>query len=783
MNDQLTNEFDAGAQLLSGLESGANSWTRIDALPDLRGHKLVALDTETKDEGIQAEQGSGWATKRGCICGISAAWREGNEVRSFYAPIAHPGSDNFPKERVFAWLRDLFASSTRLIFHNSGYDLGWMQTDAGIVVPPAARIEDTGALATMIDENRLDGYSLDALCRWRGIPGKDEALLREAIDALLGVKTGKRRNPPQSFIWQLPAHRVGPYAEQDAISTLLLHENLDALLDEEKTREAYRLEVEMVPLAIEMRRRGIRVDAARAECNYDLLLQKRDTELAQLSDKLGRLVAVDEIKSNDWLAKTCDQLGIPYPCTEAGKPSFTGPPLGWMHRSKHWFPPLVVRIKKFDTAAHKFLGLYVLDHVVNGRIHAEIHPHRSDDGGTRSTRFSYRNPPLQQMASHDLEIAQPIRDVFCSEEGEFWGSFDYSQQELRLIVHYAVENDLPGAQEAAEQYRNDPATDFHAMVAEKTGLERPRAKAANFGIIYGIGADKFSAMLGCSKSEAIAIMQRHARDLPFMALLSRTCMDAVARKGFVELYDGARRHFNLWEAKGVAWGKDSGPCDIETARARTRNPEHPWFAQRLQRMKGHAALNALIQGSAARQTKIWMRNLYREGIVPMLTMHDAVEVSVKSQEEAERIAELGREAVPLRVPMLIDVKFGRSWGGAKHKWNEIPEPEPEPAAQLKYRYDPKGLETEKPAPEPKPRPKKKLAEKGPITAEQTKPEHESVPKATPQPARTKPPRRPNPARPKPSFHQIDLARATPPPIMHKLRAGPRWSQTRLKTRN
>ena len=100
-----------------------------------------------------------------------------------------------------------------------------------------------------------------------------------------------------------------------------------------------------------------------------------------------------------------------------------------------------------------------------------IHPHRSDDGGARSLRFSYSAPPLQQMTAHDEELAPLIRGVFLPEEGEVWAKPDISQQEFRLIVHYAIKHGLRRAKEAADLYRNDPDTDFHQMVSDWTGLD------------------------------------------------------------------------------------------------------------------------------------------------------------------------------------------------------------------------------------------------------------------------------------------------------------------------
>ena len=114
------------------------------------------------------------------------------------------------------------------------------------------------------------------------------------------------------------------------------------------------------------------------------------------------------------------------------------------------------------------------------------------------------------------------------------------------------------------------------------------------------------------------------------------------------------------------------------------------------RAETHKAMNALIQGSAARHTKLWMRACWREGIVPLLQMHDALDCSVTSREQAELVAQLGREAVKLEVPMRVDLKFGRSWGDAKHTWEELTGAAPHPSqASLRPQAD---LES-KPAPE------------------------------------------------------------------------------------
>jgi hypothetical protein len=343
-----------------------------------------------------------------------------------------------------------------------------------------------------------------------------------------------------------------------------------------------------------------------------------------------------------------------------------------MPRHPHWLPQLIVKADKLNNAAVNFLQSYVLDHVGRGRIHAEIHPHRSDEGGTRSLRFSYSDPPLQLMPAHDEELTTFIRGVFLPEEGEIWAKPDISQQEFRFIVHYAACHKLTGARQAVERYRDDPDTDFHTFVAEFTGLERKSAKSANFAKAFGAGVRKFAAMINQREATARAIYDRYDRRLPFVHKLAKLCQRIAERQGHLELYDGARRHFDNWEMLGMAWTEGAGPCTREEAEHRIKDPEHPWYGgSALRRAETHKAMNALIQGSAARHTKLWMRACWREGIIPLLQMHDALDCSVASPEQAQRVAQLGCEAVTLEVPMRVDLKFGRNWGDARHTWEEL----------------------------------------------------------------------------------------------------------------
>src|SRR6516225_1690804 len=500
------------------------------------------------------------------------------------------------------------------------------------------------------------------------LAGKDESLLREGCAALNLIADKRKQFRPQNYLWQLPARYVAPYAVADAVNILLVYEHLDPILDQENTRAAYRLECDLMPLVVEMRARGIRIDIPAAERARDLLLGKRDAALAQLSDKLGLPVGMDELNRAKWKAEIFDREKVAYRRSEKGNPSFSG---DWMEGHAHWLPQLICEAEKYHRSGDRFIDKFILGHTVNGRIHAEIHPFQTEDHGAKSYRFSYSDPPLQQMSARDEEFASIIRGLFLPEEHQVWAKPDASQQEFRIAVHYAAVHNMPKAEIAVQRYRDDPSTDFHLLTAQITGLDRKDAKAVNFAKIYGAGVGKFAEMIGRPMNEARALYAQYDRELPFLHALSKAYEYLARHHGYVTLYDGARRHFNLW-APGGKWEKGAGPCERDEAERRLADPEHKWFGKgQLYRTDTHNALNAVVQGSAAPHTALWMRAVWREGIVPLLQMHDCLDCSVSTREQAEMVAQFCVEAVQLKVPMRVDLKFGRTWGDAKHTWEEL----------------------------------------------------------------------------------------------------------------
>jgi DNA polymerase I-like protein with 3'-5' exonuclease and polymerase domains len=595
--------------------------------------------------------------KLGYLDGISYCSDSGD---CGYIPLR--GEHAFPKENVARWVTDLFQSDAQIVMHNSPYDIGWITTE--LKCKPPAHLHDTLLLSVLLDENRVD-YSLDALCRIYGIDGKDEQLLKEAAMAF-GLQGRYKNGRPKRKIgarelkqnmWQLPNEFKGPYAEQDAKATLELFSHIHKDVDGQGLAHAYAVDIQLIPMTVEMRRRGIRVDEDAIDYGISQLHEKRDKGLALLTDKcnLGREVTLEDVRSPGMLEALFDTENIPYQRTpKSQQGSFTS---DWMTDHPHWLPSTVAMVRATSDAADKFLGGYIRDHLNNGRIHAEIHSFRSNEGGTRSHRFSYSNPPLQQMPSRNPEIAALIRGAFLPEEGCDWLCADYSQQEPRMTVHYAILEKVAGWKEALEYYLHGDG-DYHQMVSDFTGLPRGEAKIINLGLAYGMGLYLLAASLGVSTEEAQRILDMYHQKVPFVKALTQTCTKLANKRGWIKLIDGARCRFNEWELRHL-------PDDIGWRTYSLKEVKAKFPNRQIRRYGTHKAFNRLIQGSSARQTKQAMVNFYNEDIIPMLQMHDDLNFNIHSLKEAEHVGEIMRECMPLKVPMQVDLEVGRNWGEAK----------------------------------------------------------------------------------------------------------------------
>ena len=606
-------------------------WVMPDELKDLRGHKEIAIDLETNDPHLK-QLGSGNVTNRGHIAGVAVAV----EGWSGYYPIHHEQGGNMDKKLVLTWLQDILnQENTTFIFHNAMYDVCWLRS-AGLTIK--GPIVDTMIAASLIDENRMS-YQLNSLAKYYVGLGKDEKVLVEAAKEY-GLD-------PKADMWRMPAMFVGQYAERDAESTLKLWQTLKRELYNQELMDVFTLETDLFPCLVDMRFKGVRVDLEKSQKIKLNLIKREETLIKKIKDLTGVEVEIMAARS---IAKAFDKLKLPYDRTaKSNEPSFTK---NFLQNHPHELPKAIAEARELNKAHSTFIDS-ITKHAVDGRIHADINQIRSDAGGTVTGRFSMSNPNLQQIPARHPELGPMIRSIFIPEEKHVWGSFDYSQQEPRILVHYAKLQNLEGVDEIVDAYNAGDA-DFHQVVADMAGIERKQAKTINLGLMYGMGKNKLMAELGLMKESAEKLIRQYHSKAPFVKQL----MDNVSRKandrGKIRTLGGRACHFDLWQP--VQFGVFK-PLPLEQARKEYDEP--------LKRAFTYKALNKLIQGSAADMTKKSMVALYKNGIIPHIQIHDEVDISIESQKQAENIIEIMESAVELKVPNKVDYEKGANWGEIK----------------------------------------------------------------------------------------------------------------------
>ena len=609
-------------------------WNTPSEYKDLSNAKEIAIDLETRDDGIVNGLGAGWAFNKGEIVGFAVAV----EGWQGYFPFNHLGGGNMIPQQVKAYMKKICSLPCPKIFHNAQYDVGWLEA-SGIKVN--GEIIDTMIAAALIDENRYQ-YSLNSLSIDYLGEIKAETDLKEAA-AAHGVD-------PKAEMWKLPAEHVGYYAEQDARLTLLLWQRFKQEIQTQSLTTVWELEKELLPILIKMRQRGVRVQVELAEQLRKQMQHQEKELLLAIQKEAG--VDID-IWAARQVAIAFDKLKIDYPRTEkTNEPSFTQ---NWLINCKHKIAKLIVQAREVNKFHNTFLSS-IMKYQVNGRIHAEINQLRSDSGGTVSGRLSMSNPNLQQVPARNKDFGPKIRSLFIPEDGHQWGSFDYSQQEPRMTVHYAasIGDGYEGSNELVEAYSNASA-DFHQTVADLVGIERTQAKTIGLGLMYGMGKNKLAISLGLSKEEAEQLITKYNRKVPFVKLLSDRCMQTALDKGVIRTKKGRKCRFDKWETR------DFGLHQAETY----DNAVAKYGRDNIKRAYTYKALNRLIQGSSADQTKQAMIDCYKEGHLPILQIHDELCFNVKDNQTAKQIKTIMESAIEFKVPSVAEYGLGRSWGGAK----------------------------------------------------------------------------------------------------------------------
>ena len=611
-----------------------SEWTPPERLPDLSDAKEIAIDLETYDPNIK-ETGPGWAVGNGYIAGIAIAvegWKG-------YFPIRHEGGGNFDERILKKQVQRIMDLPCDKIFHNAAYDVGWLRW-WGVEVK--GKIIDTLIAAPLIDENRFR-YSLNELGKDYLKETKSEALLYEAAKEW-GVNA-------KAEMWKLPAMYVGPYAEQDADLTLRLWQYFKVEIIKQELSSIFELETRLFPCLLDMKTKGVRVDLEKAEKIKKDLQKKEDFLLFQIKKDTG--VDVD-IWAAVSVAKAFDKLDIRYERTaKSDQPKFDK---NFLSTHKHPLAKMVVQAREFNKARTTFIDT-ILTHQHHGRIHADINQMRSDTGGTVTGRFSYSNPNLQQIPARNKDIGPLIRSIFVPDEGCKWGSFDYSQQEPRVLVHFAAltGGGLKGADEVIESYKTEDP-DFHQAVADMAGIDRRTAKTINLGMMYGMGKGKLASELGLGKEDTEDLFAKFHANVPFVKQLMEQATRKAEHTGFLRTLLGRKCRFDLWEPRVFGIHKALPLWEAEKE-----------YGRDLKRAWTYKALNRLIQGSSADMTKKAMVDLYEEGIIAHIQVHDELNCSIDSDGEKNKIKEIMENTVELKVPLKVDAEIGPSWGEIKKK--------------------------------------------------------------------------------------------------------------------
>ena len=650
---------------------------------DLTDVHTVAVDIETWDPGLKTK-GLGAVRGEGFITGVAVA--TGKDTA--YFPLNHSDIDpeKIDQDQIWKVLNDRIFQNEKItkVFHNAMYDVCWIRAVTGKMMK--GRLVDTMIAASVIDENRFK-YSLDSLSK----DYLNDTKYKYDLQNKTLEWSGGMVKDPMSNMHKLPASIVKDYAKQDVDLTLklwnLFNKKLDEVLytrvnedgsKEDKTcRQIFELETKLFPCLVDMKFKGVKIDVEKATAFGKHLTKRRDQVVQAIKNKTG-------VKIDLWASASIkvllEKLDIKdYKVTPKSKmPQL---PKDYLKTHKNKCLRMIAKAREYDKTVNTFIdGL--LGYVHKGRIHADINQIRSDQGGTVTGRFSMSNPNLQQIPSKGF-IGRKMRELFTPEDGCVWGSFDYSQQEPRIVVHYAIKLGLPGTTDLKNEFNKEDA-DFHQIVADMAKISRTQAKTINLGLFYGMGKLKLQAELGLDRMGAKKLFDEYHAKVPFVRQLSQDLIEfASDNRLLFTLHDRFCR-FDKFESTDKHWNNETNrfdPVPLYTeekakqayqAEVTEKYKDDKIPADYMKHFDRHyvpaftyKALNRLIQGGAADMTKKAMVDLYEKGILPQIQIHDELCLSIKDDKQAMEVKETMERAIPLEVNNKTNYKHGKNWGTIK----------------------------------------------------------------------------------------------------------------------
>jgi len=552
-------------------------------------------------------------------------------------PIRHEGGENLYPDAVWAYLKDQAASFRGdIVGANLQYDLDYL-AEAGIWFGSCRRFRDVQIADPLIDELQRS-YSLDSIAQRWGLAGKMEWHLRQSA-----LRWGL---DSKADLWRLPARHVGLYAEADARLPLEILRKQERELEAQDLWEVYELESRILPILVKMRRRGVRVDTARLDHVEGYAAEEERRACATAGINQEDLNRPDALLAA--LERAAPGCTAHLPLTEkTQKPSIAAKAL----ESLNLEFTAIQRARRMNKIRTSFVAS-IRRHLVGDRIHPTFNQLRGqkdsgEDIGAAYGRCSCVNPNLQQQPVRDEELGPLWRSIYVPDEGKKWCCLDLNQQEVRMTVHVACVAKCSGAEEAAEVFRRDPGADYYKVIAMEMGVTRKEAKGIFLGLTYGMGGAKLCRTLGLPTRKKIGrggldvevagpegerlLASFHGR-YPFVRELSRREEYWAKKRGYVLTLSGRRCRF-------------------------------PWVDGKYEFT--HKALNRIIQGSSADQTKMAMVALDEAGFQIQLQVHDECDLGVSSREEAGAAAAIMEGCLPLRVPSRAGISVEDHWGACK----------------------------------------------------------------------------------------------------------------------
>jgi len=612
--------------------------TPISELPQWPEHARVGYDLETNDPQL-TKLGPG-VRRDGKVIGIGFAIEDGP---AHYIPIDHTNGRNQDPTHAWQYIRDQAAKHKgAIVGANLPYDLDYSAENK---VEFGCDLLDVQVAQPLIDELQFS-YSLDNIAKGWGIPGKDEEQLRLAA-AAWGIN-------PKSQMHELPPEQIGQYAEQDCRLPLQILRRQERALEEAGLMDVWRLESKLLLVLLKMRRRGVRIDFDRMDQVAVWAMEQEISALARINHLTGSRLTVGETTKASALGPILRELGIVVPLTEkTGKDSVKTP---WLATLEHPVAAAMIDAKKFNKLRTTFVES-IRTHAIGDRIHCTLRQgigedDSGDDGGARYGRLSCKDPNLQQQPARDPVIGPRWRSIYLPEEGASWCKGDYSSQEPRITAHYAAESKSPGGKEMVQRYIDNPRLDYHQTIADIMSQPRKPAKTIGLGLNYGMGEGKLCLGLGlptveksfkkrngekvtylAAGPEGAALLAKYHRAVPYADDLATRMKAKAAKVGYVRTWDGRRCRFPLiWQDGRQVYG--------DTRKAMSR----------------------VVQGTAAGQMRKAMVDADAAGHKLQLQVHDELNKSSDSHADGKRMTQIMVDAMELRVPMIVDMEWGPSWG-------------------------------------------------------------------------------------------------------------------------